>query len=51
VTVPFSSCIDLAGSPLDLKEKANAVVNVYRTDGIGDSAGTDGLSDPIVAQQ
>lgn len=51
VTVPFSSCIDLTGSPLDLKEKASAVVNVYRTEGVGNGAGAGGMSDPLVAQQ
>lgn len=48
VTIPFSSCIDLTGSALDLKEKVSTIVKVYRTDSIGD---TGGMSDPMFAQQ
>lgn len=49
VTVPFSSCIDLSNSELDLKEKVSAIVKVYRVEGYGDNAS--GLSDPMYAQQ
>lgn len=52
VTVPFSSCIDLTNSNLDLKEKASAIVKVYRTDSVGDSTGSSGgMADPMFAQQ
>lgn len=50
VTVPFASCIDLTNSALDLKERAIAIVGVYRTDAYGDYGGT-GLADPMFAQQ
>lgn len=51
VTVPFSSCIDLTNSELDLKEKVSSVTKIYRTEGYGDSAGTAGMSDPFYMQQ
>lgn len=50
VTVPFSSCIDLTDSELDLKENANAIVDVFRTDAVGDVEGN-GINDPMFAQQ
>lgn len=49
-TVPFASCIDLSNSELDLKEKVSAIVNVYRTEGVGEVSDT-GMSDPMYAQQ
>ena len=49
VTVPFASCIDLSGSPLDLKEKVSSIVNVYRTNALGDV--NNGMSDPMYMQQ
>lgn len=51
VTVPFSPCIDLAGSELDLKEKVSSIVHVYRTSGYGMDQGTAGMIDPLYAQQ
>lgn len=50
VTVPFSSCIDLTDSELDLKENANTIVDVFRTDAVGDAA-DNGINDPMFAQQ
>lgn len=50
VTVPFSSCIDLTNSKLDLKENANTIVDVFRTDAVGDVA-DNGINDPMFAQQ
>lgn len=51
VTIPFASCIDLAGSELDLKEKVSSIVKVYRTEGTGDATATTAYSDPLYAQQ
>lgn len=48
VTIPFSSCIDLANSELDLKEKVSTIVKVYRTDAIGE---TTNMGDPAYMQQ
>ena len=48
VTIPFSSCIDLANSELDLKEKVATIVKVYRTDAIGE---TTNMGDPAYMQQ
>ena len=48
VTIPFSSCIDLANSELDLKEKVSTIVKVYRTDAIGETTKT---GDPAYMQQ
>ena len=48
VTIPFSSCIDLANSELDLKEKVSTIVKVYRTDAIGQ---TTNMGDPAYMQQ
>lgn len=54
VTVPFASCIDLTDSALDLKEKVNAIVKVYRVQGLGTTDSTSQvtvLSDPLFMQQ
>lgn len=53
VTVPFASCIDLAGSELDLKEKVSSIVKVYRTEGtgVGSSSEASVLNDPMYMQQ
>jgi len=51
VTVPFSPCIDLSDSELDLKEKVSSIVHVYRTSGYGVGQGTAGMTDPLYAQQ
>ena len=48
VTIPFSSCIDLANSELDLKEKVSTIVKVYHTDAIGE---TTNMGDPAYMQQ
>ena len=52
VTIPFASCIDFKGTPL---EDSVAIVKVYRTEGVGnaDSAGNynSTLMDPLYAQQ
>ena len=48
VTIPFSSCIDLANSELDLKEKVSTIVKVYRTDAVGE---TTNMGDPAYMQQ
>lgn len=50
VTIPYASCIDFKGTPL---EDSIAIVKVYRTEGIG-TTGSDGVSvmmDPLYAQQ
>lgn len=49
VTLPYASCIDFSNSDLDLKEKVNAVVRVYRTEGAGNN--TDSYNDPLYMQQ
>lgn len=51
VTIPYSSCIDLTNSELDLKEKVSAIVKVYRVTGYGNSDGVAGLNDPLYMQQ
>lgn len=50
VTIPFASCVDFKGTPL---EKSVAVVKVYRTEGIGtaDGYGQGQMLDPLYAQQ
>jgi len=50
VTIPFASCIDYKGTPL---EEASSIVNVYRTVGVGNSedAGNSLTMDPLYAQQ
>lgn len=51
VTIPYSSCIDVAGSDLDLKEKVSSIVKIYRTEGYGDASSNTTLTDPMYAQQ
>ena len=50
VTIPYASCIDYAGTPL---ENSSSIVGVYRTVGIGNSedAGNSLTMDPMYAQQ
>jgi len=50
ITIPFASCIEYAGTPL---EEASSIVNVYRTVGVGNSndAGNSVTMDPLYAQQ
>lgn len=53
VTVPFSRCIDLKNSALDLNNKVSSIVKIYRTQGFnGDNIGnTSSEVDPLYAQQ
>ena len=51
VTIPFGSCIDLSDSELDLKEKVNHIVKVYRTEAMGAAAGENAYNDPLYMQQ
>lgn len=53
ITIPFSSCIDLADSALDLKEKVSSITRVYRTEGTGvaSSSEVSVLNDPMYMQQ
>ena len=50
VTIPYASCINYAGTPL---EESSSIVRVYRTVGVGDSedAGNSVTMDPMYAQQ
>lgn len=50
ITVPFASCIDFTGTPL---EDSLSIVKIYRTVGIGNAEGaTNSLTlDPLYAQQ
>lgn len=50
INVPFASCIDYTGTPL---EKSCAIIGVYRTVGIGNSedAGNSVTMDPLFTQQ
>ena len=50
VNIPFASCIDYTGTPL---EKSSSIVKVYRTVGVGNSedAGNSLTMDPMYAQQ
>lgn len=45
ITVPFASCIDLAGFD------SSSVVDVFRPEGSGNGEGTTAMSDPMYAQQ
>lgn len=51
VTIPFASCIDLADSNLDLKEKVSSIVHVYRAQGLGEYQASNVMTDPAYAQQ
>lgn len=50
VTIPYASCINYAGTPL---EESSSIVRVYRTVGVGNSedAGNSVTIDPMYAQQ
>lgn len=50
VNVPYASCIDYSGTPL---EDSSSIVKVYRTVGVGNSAdaGNSLTMDPMYAQQ
>ena len=50
ITVPFASCIDLDGE--FFREKVSSIVNVYRTEGVGDADGNlNVMNDPIQMAQ
>lgn len=49
ITVPFASCIDLTGEAFE--EHVSSIVQIYRTDGIGDTSDGGGIADPMFAQQ
>ena len=50
VTIPYASCINYAGTPL---EESSSIVRVYRTVGVGNSedTGNSVTMDPMYAQQ
>ena len=50
VTIPYASCINYAGTPL---EESSSIVRVYRTVGVGnyEDAGNSVTMDPMYAQQ
>ena len=50
VTIPYASCINYAGTPL---EESSSIVRVYRTVGVGNSEDADNsvTMDPMYAQQ
>ena len=50
VTIPYASCINYAGTPL---EESSSIVRVYRTVGVGNSGDADNsvTMDPMYAQQ
>lgn len=48
VTVPFASCIDYHGTPL---ENSSSIVKVYRTHGMGAASDVTAMSDPLLMQQ
>lgn len=50
VTIPYASCINYAGTPL---EESISIVGVHRTVGVGNSedAGNSVTMDPMYAQQ
>jgi hypothetical protein len=49
ISVPYASCIDLAGEFFD--EKVSSIVKVYRTEGMGDSQGISVVNDPVQMAQ
>lgn len=48
VTIPYASCIDLTGTPL---EDASSITKVYRIQGQGVSSDANVMSDPVMMQQ
>jgi len=48
ITVPFASCIDYHGTPL---ENSSSIVKVYRTQGMGAASDVTAMSDPLLMQQ
>ena len=49
ISVPYASCIDLAGEFFD--EQVSSIVKVYRTEGMGDSQGISVVNDPVQMAQ
>ena len=50
ITIPYASCIDLAGEFFE--EKVSSIVKVYRTEGLGDSSGDYSVNtDPVYMAQ
>ena len=49
ISVPYASCIDLAGKFFD--EQVSSIVKVYRTEGMGDSQGISVVNDPVQMAQ
>ncbi len=48
VTIPYASCIDYKGTPL---ENSSSIVKVYRTEGQGVASGASAMADPLMMQQ
>jgi len=48
VTIPFASCIDYTGTPL---EDSSSIVKVYRIQGMGTASDVTAMSDPLLMQQ
>ena len=48
VTIPFASCIDFSGTPL---EDSSSIVKVYRIQGMGMGTDVNAMSDPLMMQQ
>ena len=49
ITVPYASCIDLNGE--FFTEHVSSIVKVYRTEGVGESAGLSVMNDPVQMAQ
>ena len=50
ITIPYASCIDLAGEFFE--EKVSSIVKVYRTEGLGDSSSSvSAMTDPVYMAQ
>ena len=48
VTIPYASCIDLVGTPL---EDASSITKVYKIQGQGVASEANAMSDPVMMQQ
>ena len=48
VTIPYASCIDLTGTPL---EDASSITKVYRIQGQGVASDANAMADPVMMQQ
>lgn len=48
VTVPYASCIDYTGTPL---EDSSSIVKVYRIQGMGTASDVNAMADPLLMQQ